>query len=80
MHYSPGPIPSLDNIPLFLNQELRNIASALTSANTHGIDKTYVEPNKPYDGQIVYADGTNWNPGSGAGIYYYNGAIWKLLG
>jgi len=27
------------------------------------------EPGKPRDGNIVYADGTNWDPGSGAGLY-----------
>jgi len=34
----------------------------------------------PQEGMIAYADGTNWNPGSGEGIYaYYNGA-WHYLG
>ena len=31
---------------------------------------------RPRDGQIVYADGTNWNPGSGKGIYAYNGSAY----
>ena len=28
-------------------------------------------PAKPRDGDIRYADGANWNPGSGQGIYVY---------
>ncbi len=30
-------------------------------------------------GMIAYADGTNWNPGAGEGVYYYNGAAWVKL-
>ena len=35
---------------------------------------------KPRAGTVVYADGSAWNPGSGAGPYYYNGSAWKPLG
>ena len=31
-------------------------------------------------GMIVYADGTSWNPGSGEGVYRYNGTAWVFLG
>ena len=31
-------------------------------------------------GRLVFADGTVWNPGSGAGYYRYNGAAWVLVG
>jgi len=38
------------------------------------------EPAPAEDGMIAYADGVNWNPGSGEGFYgYYNGA-WHKLG
>lgn len=29
---------------------------------------------------MAYADGTNWNPGSGAGWYYWNGSSWVSMG
>ena len=32
------------------------------------------------DGMVVYADGTDWDPGSGEGIYAYYGAAWNHLG
>ena len=35
-----------------------------------------LEPSKPRDGMTVYADGTNWNPGSGAGMYFYASGAW----
>jgi hypothetical protein len=31
-------------------------------------------------GCMAYADGTNWNPGYGAGIYLYDGATWVKMG
>lgn len=31
-------------------------------------------------GTIAYADGTVWNPGSGAGVYRWDGSAWKYLG
>lgn len=38
-----------------------------------------VPPPKPRMGMVVYADGTNWNPGSGAGVYVYTGTSWGKL-
>lgn len=40
-----------------------------------------VEPPAEFkrEGLMVYADGSNWDPGDGAGYYYYNGSAWKLL-
>jgi len=28
----------------------------------------------------VYADGTTWNPGSGAGLYQWRGSAWAFIG
>jgi polygalacturonase len=36
-------------------------------------------PASPLDGMIAYADGTSWNPGSGAGVYAYIAAVWTKL-
>lgn len=40
-----------------------------------------VAPDKPRDGDVRFADGTNWNPGgTGRGFYgFYTGA-WHKLG
>lgn len=39
-----------------------------------------VEPAKPRNGYVAYADGINWNPGgTGAGLYLYNGSVWERL-
>ncbi len=44
------------------------------------LDELSVAVTKPRTGMTVLADGVNWNPGAGRGVYtYYNGA-WHLLG
>lgn len=49
----------------------------------HGIVKTIpilaVAPEKPYEGMLVGADGTNWDPGSGRGAYEYINGGWAKL-
>jgi len=37
-------------------------------------------PSKPRDGDVVFADGTDWDPGSGQGYYGYYAATWHFLG
>lgn len=43
-----------------------------------------VEPPATYrkDGKLAYADGVSWNPGSGKGLYRYNGdtSSWVFVG
>lgn len=36
-------------------------------------------PPDPVEGMVVWADGTSWNPGSGAGLYEYRGGAWHKL-
>lgn len=37
------------------------------------------EPAGPEEGWVTYADGTSWDPGSGAGLYEYRSAAWRKL-
>jgi hypothetical protein len=37
-------------------------------------------PSKPREPSLAFADGTNWNPGSGKGMYCYYGGAWHFLG
>ena len=44
------------------------------------VEARHVEPEKPRDGMIVLADGTDWNPGGGGeGFYVYYNATWTKL-
>lgn len=80
--YTPTAVP-LDPkaIPDYLSKELQALAQSLLLAQEYTIYKTLnVAPTKPRAGMNALADGTNWNPGSGAGMYVYRGAAWHFLG
>lgn len=36
-------------------------------------------PSSPQNGDLAYADGSSWDPGSGAGFYGYEGGAWAKL-
>lgn len=80
--YIPGNVPTEPRaIPGFLGSELDKIAQANETPHEFVLLKTlYAAPAKPRDGMTVMADGTDWNPGSGAGVYTYYGSAWHKLG
>lgn len=42
--------------------------------------KVHHEPiPKPQEGLVVCADGTDWNPGAGAGLYLFIGGVYTKL-
>ena len=45
----------------------------------HDHEVLHVAPPKVKVGMIRYADGTDWNPGSGEGAYVYTSAGWSKL-
>jgi hypothetical protein len=52
---------------------------AKLSTKSLGLDILTEAPSAPRNGMIVYADGTSWNPGAGAGFYGYEGGLWVKL-
>ena len=81
LDYAPGIVPREANqLQEFLEIELGKIKSALDVLAAGHLDKIYAAPGRPRDGDIRYFDGTVYNPGSGVGIYYYNGSAWVFLG
>ena len=79
--YQPGDPPADPaQLQRFLREELLRIQAMFNALAAGRIDKTFAPPAKPRDGDLRYADGTQWNPGSGAGVYLYNGSAWKFLG
>jgi hypothetical protein len=63
----------------WLVQELNRIANGFTVAGqTTTLPVLTVEPSKPETGQVVFADGTAWNPGFGRGLYYFD-AGWHYI-
>lgn len=81
VYYAPNTPPAdAAELQRFLYDELKNISVAINALALGHLDQTTVAPPKPRDGDIRYADGTAWNPGSGAGVYVCKGTTWVLLG
>lgn len=60
---------------------MRQIAGALGSPSVKVIylDPLGAEPDKRTDGMVVYANGSDWDPGSGAGVYCREAGAWVKL-
>jgi len=79
MSYQPSTssASSLVDLRNFISNELVRVANAFTTeAQTTTLPVLSAAPAKPQIGQVVFADGTNWNPNSGRGLYYYDTNGW----
>lgn len=81
MKYAPGNAPGglPQRVAAWLADELRRISNAIGTAEGVQLSPIDVEPAKPAAGLVVWAVGSNWDPGSGAGLYVYNGATWDKV-
>jgi hypothetical protein len=78
---NPGEIRTLEELTRYVRDIESRAAAAITLLAAGHLDVINTAPTKPRQGDIRYADGTNFNPGGGEGIYFYNsGGIWKQLG
>ena len=73
----PGQMPK--ETQRFLREEFRRIEIAFLDLDNLKLPSLAAEPEKLADGMVVYADGTNWNPGSGAGFYGRESSAWVKL-
>lgn len=79
--YQPGEPPSDPaQLQRFLREELRKLKAALDAVADGFAPVVYAYPPKPRIGMVRNFDGTTINPGSGAGMYRYDGSAWKFLG
>lgn len=84
MYYTPRHIPpgaSLDELKTWLATELANLQTAGHAAvDGLQLKPLYAAPARVRDGLTVLADGTQWNPGAGPGVYTWYAGSWKKLG
>ena len=82
MSYVPAPTlaKTVEDLRRWVSTDLQRISSAIQAAQTPTIPYLYTPPAKPTNGQLVIADGTGWNPGSGKGVYCFVDGTWKFLG
>lgn len=71
--------PTAKSVLEYVESEFRALASTLGQVDEGRRDVSTTEPARPRTGQVAYADGTVWNPGDGAGLYYYDGTEWVLM-
>ncbi len=74
------PVPNdPEQLSSYLQILLDHLSLYLTAIrNENPVPEYNTEPDKPHLGQLVIADGTNWNPGSGRGLYIYY-TSWTLV-
>lgn len=81
--FTPTPVP--DNAPsalkAWLADAMRAIASDLSAPQPLSVTLAVLgnEPTRVRNGTIVYADGAEWDPGSGEGFYGYENGAWVKL-
>lgn len=80
MSYQPRPAEPRDIGELwqYLKGELSRISAALSALET-AVPTYNAPPRRPSTGLLVIADGTDWNPGSGKGLYIFNGSTWTFI-
>lgn len=79
--YSPQGLDSssLEGLAASMERELDRLAAISQIALLRQVEFLHSEPGKPREGMVSGADGTDWNPGSGKGIYIYIDGAWELL-
>lgn len=77
-----GPPPQTDSVRDLINAIWPFLESVSSEFYYMRIERVHAAPAKPQDGQLAYADGSDWNPGSGRGVYRYDSTSvgWVLLG
>lgn len=83
MKYVPNAVPQgiSAGVRTWLASQLRQISEALAAPDFQlvNLEARTAEPQRVQDGDIVRADGVNWNPGSGEGIYARLSGAWVKL-
>jgi len=68
-----------DDLVSWIRGELDAISKAMQEPDFLTFKVWNTPPPKPREGSQAFADGTNWNPGSGKGFYEYRSGAWQKL-
>ncbi len=80
MAYRPESPPDVPHLPEYIYREFLRISAEFDLiAEGRFLPIRSSVPVKPRDGMLVVADGVNWNPGSGKGLYEYRSGTWAKL-
>lgn len=81
-HYNPSAVPStFPGLRGWIGTQLELLAQVIRVPEVRSVqlEPQAAEPAKYQEGLIVYADGSNWDPGSGAGVYVRGSSSWSKL-
>lgn len=59
-------------------REFQVLSQALNKPPGWYLDVVTSPPTRPRDGLLAFADGVNWNPGEGKGLYVYAAGAWQM--
>lgn len=74
------PKPRTGNIDNDFDDAMRDISLETAPKKIFQLEESNSAPSKTQEWMIVAADGTNWNPGAGRGVYVYYSGAWNKLG
>lgn len=81
IRFNPGNLPqNKEGFSLWVHQHFQEISAAINNLAGGTREVRHEEPVKVAEGMVVCADGTDWNPGHGAGWYQYIGSLWVPIG
>lgn len=82
MRFFRGNMPRTpEEVPAYLDELTMRLTEILSQLEQGHLEILYRAPDSPQAGQLIYADGTDWNPGSGEGLYRYSIAgSWVYIG
>lgn len=69
-----------EQLVAWLQQELSKVRQVLNGKQDAEVRFRTSPPEKVREGLIAAADGVNWNPGAGAGLYLFRDGTWWKLG
>ncbi len=70
-----------DEVPGWVNDYFTRISRGLERATRFNVvEPIHVEPFRKYDGLIVFADGVDFDPGAGRGLYYWDSQLLAGVG
>lgn len=85
--YNPDLTQNIDveDLPRYLFEELVKLSAAMEEMRVAMYpDELHVEPARKINNMVVLADGSDWNPGSGKGLYRWNADVspsaWVFIG
>lgn len=75
----PPPFNDIQGLTRWVMDEFNRLSVRGNQVESVVFQELHVEPMKPRVGTVVFADGTDWDPGAGRGFYGYDGSGWNQL-